>query len=275
MFLQICATINFPVSLEKTFRASSCMVFLGMLVNTVEMTVLPPVEKVRKAMDLIENMANKCKVTVKQIQKLCGFLNFLCRSIVPSRAFTRCLYAYTGQNKLKSHHHIRVMQEIRNDLHTWSTFLQHPVAYCRPFIDFTRYWTAEQIQMYSDASKNSTLGWGAFCENSWTYAMWNLDFIINKDPSIEYLELFTVLVAVTNWIDRFRNKRIVLFCDNQSVVAMINNTTSSCRNCMVLIRKLVLHSMIHNVRVFACYITSKNNIFADLLSRNKFSGFWT
>ena len=54
---------------------------------------------------------------------------------------------------------------------------------------------------------------------------------------------------------------------------MTNNTTSSCHNCMVLIRKLVLHSMIHNVRVFARYVTSKNKIFVDLSSRNKIQPF--
>ena len=218
-------------------------------------------------------MITKRKMTVKQIQKLCGFLNFLCRSIVPGRAFTKCLYAYTSHKALRPHHHVQVTHEIKSDLHTWCTFLQHPSMYCRPFIDFTSFWTAEQIQMYSDARKNSRLGWGAICQNSWTYAIWNPEFIINENPSIEYLELFAVLVAVTNWIDRFSNKRIVLFCDNQSVVAMINSTTSLCQNCMVLIRKLVLHSMIHNIRVFAHYIPSKNNIFADLLSRNKIQHF--
>ena len=204
-------------------------------------------------------MITKRKVTVEQIQKLCGFLNFLCRSIVTCVGLLQSVYMLTPVIRPWGHTILsRWHTKIKSDLHTWCTFLQHPSVYCRPFIDFTSFWTAEQIQMYSDARKNSRLGWGAICQNSWTYAMWNPEFIINENLSIEYLELFTVLVAVTNWIDRFSNKRIVLFCDNQSVVAMINSTTSSCQYCMVLIRKLVLHSMIHNVRVFARYISSKN-----------------
>ena len=58
----------------------------------------------------------------------------------------------------------------------------------------------------------------------------------------------------------------MLFCDNTSAVEMINNTTSSCQNCMVLIRILVLESLKSNVRVFAKYISSKANAYSDALS---------
>ena len=69
------------------------------------------------------------------------------------------------------------------------------------------------------------------------------------------------------------NQRIVLFCDNQAVVSMINNNTSSCKNCLVLIRMLVLHSMKLNTRVFARYVSSRANKNADLLSRLKVQEF--
>ena len=55
------------------------------------------------------------------------------------------------------------------------------------------------------------------------------------DPSIQYLELFALVAAVLAWISRFQNRSVTIFCDNQSVVAMVNNTTSKCINCMTLI----------------------------------------
>ena len=60
--------------------------------------------------------------------------------------------------------------------------------------------------------------------------------------------------------------RIVVFCDNQAVVGMVNSLTSSCPNCLHLIRVLVLHGLRFNRRVFAKYVTSKNNFLADALS---------
>ena len=105
------------------------------------------------------------------------------------------------------------------------------------------------------------------------YQQWDPSFIEQEDPSIEYLELYAVLAMVLNWLHRFQNSRIILFCNNQIVVAMINNTTSSCPNCLILIRELVLHSLCPNVRVFVKYVPSKQNKQADYLSRLRISDF--
>ena len=68
-----------------------------------------------------------------------------------------------GKN-LKSHHHIRVSHDMRQDLLMWQEFINHPSLYCRGFMDFDRTWNADQIEMYSDASKNPSLGFGGICE---------------------------------------------------------------------------------------------------------------
>ena len=47
-FLQICATINFPVSMKKTFWASTVIVFLGLLIDNVNQCVSLPIEKIEK-----------------------------------------------------------------------------------------------------------------------------------------------------------------------------------------------------------------------------------
>ena len=94
------------------------------------------------------------------------------------------------------------------------------------------------------------------------------------EPSIEYLELYGVMIAVYLWIGNFENQRVCLFCDNISVVHMINNTSSKCKNCMVLIRIITLVAMAKNVRIFAKYVDTKSNSKADTLSRLEFARFW-
>ena len=268
-FLKVCKMINFPVAMEKTFWGTTCIVFLGFLINTESQTVSVPVEKVKKALDAIcEILQNKSKkVTVKRLQQVCGFLNFIGRAIIPGRAFTRRLYAYYSNPQLKSHHHVRVSGEMRSDLTLWKSFLNHQSVFCRSFMDFGKLWHADEIDMYSDASKSAIRGFGATCNSEWLYSPWNGEFIRKYDPSIQYLELFAVTAGVLKWGHLFANKRIVLFCDNKSSRDMINATSSKCRNCMVLIRLIVLKSMIHNVRIFAKYVSSKDNYFADYLSR--------
>ena len=105
------------------------------------------------------------------------------------------------------------------------------------------------------------------------YGQWSENYMETIQPSIEYLELLAVVATALNWLDRFANRRVILFCDNQSVVHMVNNMSSSCKNCLALIRILVLHCLKINVRLYARYITSKANKNSDLLSRLKIEQF--
>ena len=273
-FLKVCEEISFPVSLEKTFWATTKMTFLGLLIDTVNQCVCIPVDKIAKAVTLIDSILHKPskKVTLNQLQKVCGFLNFLGRCVIPGRAFTRRLYAYTASDKLKPHHHIRINAEMRGDLEMWLTFLNHPTVFCRPFLDFSQMLIADEINMYSDAS--GRIGFGAICGSSWMTQTWPQEFIEKHKPSTEYLELFVVTAAVLAWISRFKNRRIILFCDNLSVVNMINFTTSSCKNCLVLIRAIVLKGLMDNTRIFARHVKGVNNGLADDLSRNKLVHFY-
>ena len=106
--------------------------------------------------------------------------------------------------------------------------------------------------------------------------LWDKDFLRLYELSIEYLELYALCMAIMTWenMPRLNNTRVVIFCDNQAVVAMVNNTTSSCQNCMVLLRMLVLNNLQHNRRVFVKYIRSSDNILVDSLSRNRMDIFW-
>ena len=274
VFLFICEQINFPVSMEKTFWGTTRLMFLGLLLDSENQVVCIPEEKVSKALDLVEDFLNKNKkkVTIHQLQQLCGLLNFLCRCVVPGRAFTQRLYAHMEGKNLLPHHHIRITEEMKLDLLVWEKFLSFPGIFCHPFIDFKE-WDASEINLYSDASHHFEKGFGAYCEQQWTFGVWNKPFMEAKEPSIEYLELFGVTVAVLLWIHKFQNKRVVLFCDNESAVHMINNSSSKCRNCMVLIRIITAHSLMNNVRVFARHVRTQANGIADSLSRLQFRRF--
>ena len=152
-FLSVCSEINFPVSLEKTFWATTRLVFLGFLIDTMAQVVSIPADKIMKAQMLIGEILSKesKKTTVKQLQKITGFLNFIGRCIVPGRAFTRRMYAYT-KGKLQPHHHVRINTELRLDLEMWTFFLNHPSAFCRSFMDFSLEILADEVNMYSDAA---------------------------------------------------------------------------------------------------------------------------
>ena len=166
-FLKICEQINFPVSMEKTIFGTTQLTFLGLLVDTIRKIVAIPEDKLTKAMNMILSVLNKKskKITVLRIEKICGFLNFLSKCVLPGRTFTRRLYAAIKPG-MKQHHHININGEMRMDLEMWLSFITHPTAYCRSFIDMTEVTEMDELTFFSDASKNQKLGFGAICQNS-------------------------------------------------------------------------------------------------------------
>ena len=269
-FIDVCRMINFPISLEKTFWGTTQLTFLGFLLDSDRQLVCIPVDKLQKAIELINFFMSRRKVTYAQVRKLCGFLNFLCRCIVPGRAFTRRLYTMgltkSNHGRLLPHHHVVVKQENKMDLAIWQKFLMHPDIFCRPFIDYKER-TSEDILMYSDASGSFLKGYGAWCQHSYLYGQWDLDFMRKHRPSIEFLELYALTAGILAWIHRFQNMRVTLFCDNKSVRDMVNSSSSKCKNCMLLIRLVVMKCLVNNVHIRIKYVESKKNDFANALSR--------
>ena len=238
-------------------------------------------------------MMSKKKATIWELKGLAGLLNFLTRAIYLGRAFTRCMYAkFSGWVRLgntthksqelvhtkflKQHHHVRLDAEFKNDCKVWAEFLDSndSMSYCHPYVDLSTTITAEILDFYTDAAKGKSLGFGGSFGPHWLFGQWEPGFIEENDPSIEFLELYAVCISVFAWCQQLKNQQVILFCDNQAVVNMINNTSAKCPHCMQLIRKLTLKSRLMNMHIFARWVRGVENQRADLLSRQKVQQFW-
>ena len=124
-FLQLCETIGVTVAEDKTEFVTQVIVFLGILLDGENFVLALPEEKCNKAINWIQSMLVKKKTTVKELEKLVGFLNFLGRAIVPGRAFTRRMNSkFTKQTEcLKQYHHINLDREFKDDCKMWKIFL--------------------------------------------------------------------------------------------------------------------------------------------------------
>ena len=243
--------------------------FLGILLDGERQVLAVPEDKREHALNLLSRFRSKKKATVKDLQNLAGLLNFLTRAIHLGRAFTRRMHAkFSGLvetltnlmkngaekhiNKiLKPYHHVHLDKEFRDDCLVWESFLLEGLkSVCRPFVDVDRFTHADELFFYTDSSTNPDLGMGGIFGRQWFFAQWDPTLMCQKTPSITYLELFALCMGVHIWSECLKNLRCIIFCDNQATVEMINQTTSKCKNCMFLIRKLTLKSLSWNVRVF-------------------------
>ena len=205
---------------------------------------------------------------------------------MPGRAFTRGMYSRlklkdSKGRDLKPHHHIWLNKQFVADCHMWERFLAtDSCSLWHPFIDFDPSdRNSQTLGLYSNASCNGDFGWGAVFleENRWIGAQWPKDFVENCQPSIEYLELYALVAAVLTWSDTqwMSNRRVTIFCDNESVVYMVNNSASSCMQCMKLLRILTLDNIRANRRVFVQHVPTKQNSLAVAISRMNFKKFWS
>ena len=71
-FLNLCAEIGVPIALEKTEWATLQIVFLGILLDCEHLSLGILLEKCNRALYLLNSMLSRRKVTVKELQTLCG-----------------------------------------------------------------------------------------------------------------------------------------------------------------------------------------------------------
>ena len=294
-FLSLCQYICLPVVLEKTEWATTRITFLGVLLDGERFCLAIPEDKRVQAFHMVMEMKDRKKATVKQLQRLAGLLNFLCKAIHPGRPFIRHMYAKFSKtvdlknigglgpltrkqerlNFLKHFHHVRLDSEFKHDCEVWGTFLTNQYAVVRPMIDLDANTVhATKLQFFMDASLSEAKGFGCYFAGSWTFGKWEPGFIRHCKPSIAYVELFALVAGILMWQDKLQNCRIQIFCDNQTVRSNVNNLTAGCKNSMYLIRLLTLNNLQFNRRVFVEYIETRKNSVADALSRLQLKRFF-
>lgn len=94
-FCSICTDLGVPLAQDKTVGPTSVLTFLGLEIDTIHMTVKIPYDKLNQLKSELIFILTKNKVTLSQLQKLTGLLNFCVRAIPSGRAFVRRLYDAT------------------------------------------------------------------------------------------------------------------------------------------------------------------------------------
>ena len=235
--------------------------FVGIQLDTNDMTASLPLDKVVKFGDAISSFLNSKSVSLRQIQSLSGMLNFACSVIAPARAFSRRLYNL-GIGLAKPYYKVRLNKSVKQDLNIWHQFLS---KYNGTTMLLDHIWLSNQdLQLFTDSS--STIGFGGFFGNRWFHGTWPSQFL---GTNIAVLELYPICLALHLWGDTLSNTCLTINSDNMAVVCVINNSSSKEANIMALLRRMVLLTMSNNILIRAKHIPGVNNVLSDLLSRDQ------
>ena len=163
---------------------------------------------------------------------------------------------------------IQLSESFRLDLEWWQAFAtpwNGRSFFLRPG------WTpSPDLELYTDSS--GSIGYDAYCQGSWFNGHWSQEQLHH---SIQWKELYPIVLAVCVWGRRWTTLRIRLHCDNQAIVRCLNSGTSHCPHIMVLLRSLFLLVAKHNLHMSAQHIPGVHNIIADSLSRFNMQVFHT
>ncbi len=265
-FRTVCNKFGVPLAEEKTVGPVSCLTFLGLQLDSESQTVSIPQSKIEAVKDKIESALGKETVSLRELQSLIGSLQFICRAVAPGRAFLRRLIDQTCGIR-NAWFKISLSKGAKSDLNMWLVFLK---GFNGISIIPDQMWHGEDdLQLYTDACKS--IGFGGFFNGSWFQGKWPAHMAANR--SIAWMEFFPIVIAIVLWGHKLRGKRIILRCDNQSVVGIINKQTSRCPTIMSLVRFFVLRCLKDNIAFTAKHVAGKNNVIADALSRFQMKRF--
>ena len=264
-FTNLCSTIEIPLAPEKTEGPLQILSFAGIELDTKLMEARLPLEKINKYLCRVQEIKNKKKVTLRELQSIIGSLNHCCYIIPAGRAFLRRLIDLTI-GITDPHHHVRLNNGTRADLRMWEEFLTQFNG--SAFFQHRTWINNETLHLYTDAAQS--IGYGAICGIEWFCGVWPEEW---KKYNITFLEFYPIVASVDSWGYKISNKRITIFTDNQALTFILNKLTSPDKKIMILIRLFVKLCMQYNILFHAEHVPGADNGVADALSRLQFQEF--
>lgn len=199
---------------KRVTELAQIMKFLGFVINSMEMTLSLPVDKVLKIKEY--SHALNCKeITGRQLAHLIGFLSVCIPAIQEAplhyRALQRLRHQAVGPRGNNFDHSVVISQEAQQDLMWWvynlSTNLSRPIL--RP---------APSFNLETDAS---TLGWRIYCRESDTKTggLWSVS---DLEHHINWLELQGAFLALQSFVAEKQVIHVLLMMDSQVAISYIN-----------------------------------------------------
>ena len=118
------------------------------------------------------------------------------------------------------------------------------------------------MELFTDASGNE--GWGAYWAGQWISDHWTT---VQGEMSIAWKEHYAITIAVNTWGTLWQRRKILIHCDNQTVVSVWEKGSCKSPKIVALIRMLYFCAAHNNFNVCIQHISSIKNNIADALSR--------
>ena len=240
---------------EKAIGPVTSMVFLGLLLNSLDFTITIPPAKLAAARQLLLSWSQKSTASKTELQSLLGSLQHLCCAVRGGRVFLNRML-----NSLRSMQDTTFIidMEFRKDLHWWQTFMEdfNGVSIMRE-LD----WRHPDTVFSSDACP---FGAGGFAAGQFFHTAFPPSC---QQLHINALEMLALLVCIKLWGANWGGQRIRCLCDNMCSVLLINTSRSRDPFLQACVRELWFLASKYSFELRATHISGVDNRIPDHLSR--------
>ena len=265
--LRVFEDVGLPIAPSKLEGPTTKLTFLGIEVDTVTMTIRLPAGKLAALQEMIRSWLVRKSCTRRELESLVGSLSHACCVVRPGKTFLRRLFELLSIAR-HAHNFLRLNATCRSDLFWWYSYLG-PLNHASFFRTIP-----SRVHRYSFASDASgSIGCGAIWASSWFQFKWaeaeGVQFHELGGDSITFKELLPIVLAVAVWGPLWRDSSVLVYCDNQGAVSVVNSGYSRVPRIMHLLRCLFFIRARFNVELIASHIPGKVNCLADAISRDQ------
>ena len=245
-------------SVAKACAPNTKMVFLGILVDTVAMSLEITKDRLQDIIAELQLWKSKVWATKREVQSLVGLLQFVASCVSPGRIFISRMLNFLRECPEVGKKEIPA--EFLQDIHWWVTFLpKYNGISLIPELN----WSDPDAEIACDACLEGAGGWRA---GEYFHVEFP-EFIKQQNLHINALEMITIIVALKVWARGLTRKRIVMHCDNLSTVVVLTTGRARDRFLQACLRELVYLQAQYNFRLKMLHIRGEENRKPDLLSR--------
>jgi len=256
-------TLGLESSPDKDCEPSQSMIFLGILFNSVDMTMSVTADCLNELLSRCQSLIDLSVVSRLDLQSLLGVMSFVTARVRPARIFMSSLL-----NTLQAHSSSRfcsLTPENKSDLRWWCRFV--PSYYGVSLIK-TSPWMHETLSFSTDACGS---GAGGYFNGQFSHTSFPHPIMLLCGHDINILELLTIVVALKLWGTALRGQRVIISFDNENSVFALNSGRSRTPRMQLCLREIWFLSASFDFEIRANHLPGVSNAIADHLSRWHFS----
>ena len=201
-------------SAKKACPPDTKMVFLGIELNKSELTLSIPSKKVEEIASLLAKWKYRRSTNRRDLESLIGKLNFVATCVRAGRIFISRLLNFLRAMPRDVVMHI--LDDVKKDIKWWQKFM--PTYNAKSMMQLEEWSEPDQI-LASDACLQ---GCGGMAKDGEFFHAEFPEFIQRQCLHINALEMLSLIIALKLWAPRFRGKRLMILCDNNTSVQVLN-----------------------------------------------------